>query len=378
MNNMRLYKMELYKLCHKKIFKIGMLCTILILLFFFGIMLMQERVTVDGITYKGYQAVQINRQITEEFKGILTDEKIAKIIERYGIPKETEESIDILENNNFLNQFIVMYFLEGYYVLDYDSGDYINEHGITHAIYSLADSDLGKVMKLTDKDIIFEYYRGWGVFLNLTMIGFILGCVIILLTVSIVFSGERQSGMLPILFTTVKGKNMDIYAKIAAAFTIAVGLWLGVIIFALILSGIVYGFDGLDCYNGMVLAYLQPSPEYMIPMYYFIPITLFLSFLGIVSLCAITLCISAFCKSNFNSVVIAAIFWAAPFTHGLIFDGLRGIFSYLYAMPLFMVMYMIILNTYNILGILSRISVAVSIVCTCIAYKRYKLYYENS
>lgn len=369
---MRLYKMELYKLCNRMIFKISISCTIGILLFFFCIMLMSERATVDGITYKGYQAVQMNRQITEEFKGVVTDEKIAKIIERYGIPIETEEKADISKNDNFLNQFIAMYFLEGYFH-DYDSYDSINGHKISNVIYSMADSDLGKVMEQTGKDIIFEYYRGWAAFLNLTMIGFILGSVIILFTVSIVFAGESQTGMQPLLFTTVEGKSRDIHAKIAAAFTVAVGLWFSVIIFSLILSGVVYGFDGLNCFNGMVLTYLQPSPEYMIPMYCFIPIALLSSFMGIVSLCAVTLCISAFCKSNFNSVVITAIFWAMPFLHGLIFDGLRGIFSYLYAMPLFMVMYMIVFISYNILRILLCISVVVTILCTYVAKKHYAI-----
>ncbi|MCH5248767.1 MAG: ABC transporter permease [Lachnospiraceae bacterium] len=369
---MRLYKMELYKLCHKKIFKIGLICTIGSLLFFFWIMLMQEHATVDGVSYNGYKAVQVNRHITEEFKGALTDEKVKRIIERYGIPKETEERSDVLENNNFLNQFIVLYFLEGY-IHDYDSYDYETGYKISDVIYSIADSDLGKVMELTGKDIIFEYYRGWGVFLNLLLIGFIFGSVIILFTISIVFASERQTGMLLLLFTTIEGKGKDVYAKIAAAFTVAVGIWVGVIIFALILSGIVYGFDGLNCYNGMVLSYLWPSPEDMIPMYYFIPITLTLSFLGIVSLCAITLCISAYCKSNFNAVVVAAICWAAPFLIAMFFDGLRGGLSYLYSTPLFMVMYMTIFNVYNIWRILPCISAVVAIFCTCIAYRKYKV-----
>ncbi|MCH5256615.1 MAG: ABC transporter permease [Lachnospiraceae bacterium] len=369
---MRLYKMELYKLCSRKIFKIGIVCTICILLFFFWIMLMQECVTVDGVTYRGYNAVQINRRITEEFKGAVTDEKISKIIEKYGIPKETEVTSRILKNDNFLNQFIVLYFFDGY-IHDYDTYDYETGHKISNAIYSVADSNLGKVMELTGKDIIFEYYRGWGVFLNLLLIGFIFGSVIILFTISIVFAGERQAGMLPLLFTTIEGKGKDIYAKIVAAFTVAVGIWFGVIIFALILSGIVYGFDGLNCYSGMVLSYLWPSPEYMIPMYYFIPMALLLSFLGIVSLCAITLCISAYCKSNFNAVVVAAICWAAPFLIAMFFDGLRGGLSYLYSAPLFMVMYMTIFNVYNIWRMLPCISAVVAIFCSCIAYRKYKV-----
>lgn len=66
---MKLYKMELYKLCHRKIVIAGAFCMIGILLFFFVMKVSDEWAYVDGITYRGYEAVQVNRQITEEFKG---------------------------------------------------------------------------------------------------------------------------------------------------------------------------------------------------------------------------------------------------------------------------------------------------------------------
>ena len=79
---MRLYKMELFKLFQNKIFKIGMLATTgLLFLYFWFAEVGGEIATVDGKFYSGYEAVQMNRKITEEFEGDLTDEKVNQIIE---------------------------------------------------------------------------------------------------------------------------------------------------------------------------------------------------------------------------------------------------------------------------------------------------------
>ena len=69
---MRLYKMELFKLFQNKIFKIGMLATTgLLFLYFWFAEVGGEISTVDGKFYSGYEAVQMNRKITEEFEGDL-------------------------------------------------------------------------------------------------------------------------------------------------------------------------------------------------------------------------------------------------------------------------------------------------------------------
>ena len=88
---MRLYKTELFKLFYNKIFKIGILVvTGLILLYFCFAEVGGEIATVDGKFYSGYEAVQINRKITKEFEGDLTDEKVNQIIEKYGLPAKIE------------------------------------------------------------------------------------------------------------------------------------------------------------------------------------------------------------------------------------------------------------------------------------------------
>ena len=91
---MRLYKMELFKLFQNKIFKIGMLAaTGLLFLYFWFAEVGGEIATIDGKFYYGYEAVQMNRKITEEFEGDLTDEKVNQIIEKYGLPTKLEENM---------------------------------------------------------------------------------------------------------------------------------------------------------------------------------------------------------------------------------------------------------------------------------------------
>ena len=104
---MRLYKMELFKLFQNKIFKIGMLAaTGLLFLYFWFAEVGGEIATVDGKFYSGYEAVQMNRKIMEEFEGDLTDEKVNQIIEKYGLPAKLEENMPGWRDGNFLNDFV--------------------------------------------------------------------------------------------------------------------------------------------------------------------------------------------------------------------------------------------------------------------------------
>src|SRR5574344_1741031 len=69
---MRLYKMELYKLIHKKIFLAGVVAVFgIMLLYFWCVEVGEEVAVVDGTTYTGLEAIQKNREMTEEFAGII-------------------------------------------------------------------------------------------------------------------------------------------------------------------------------------------------------------------------------------------------------------------------------------------------------------------
>lgn len=111
--------MELFKLFQNKLFKIGMLAaTGLLFLYFWFAEVGGEISTVDGKFYSGYEAVQMNRKITEEFEGDLTDEKVNQIIEKYGLPAKLEENMPGWRDGNFLNDFVTRYFTNGASYID--------------------------------------------------------------------------------------------------------------------------------------------------------------------------------------------------------------------------------------------------------------------
>lgn len=361
---MRLYKMELYKLCHKKIFIVGAVCVIGILLFAFGVQVMDEEVTVDGIRYTGYRAVQVNRRITEEFKGVLTDEKVERIVEKYGFPSKVEEGWNYFRDANFLNQFVLDYLSDGY-ISSY------SDYKIATDIYSVEDSVLGEVMEITGKEIVLEYYHGWNAFLEVLSIVMVVGSMFLLFILSAIFANEGQTKMLQLIFTTQEGRTKDAYAKIAAAFTVAAGVWSAIFFLDLLLCGIVFGLDGLDCYNGMVIYHLLPWQERMIPMRHYIAMAIVFSFLGIFSLCAVTICVSAYYKSSFHAVVAAAICFGTPVLAAMFAGGFYGAAKILSAAPVFMVIYRIIEDVYDIWMMPVGIAVIVSLCCTVTAYQKY-------
>lgn len=327
--DIKLYRMELYKLCSRKIFIVLSAVVFTIILLMFSVQVTEEEATVDGITYWGYEAVQVNRRITEEFRGVLTDEKVQQIVVKYGLPEKVETGWGYFRDANFLNEFVVNYLTDAY-IHDW------NDYRVATVIYPMAETDLGKVMELTGEEIVLEYYKGWRAFYMILSSGMILGSILVILTLSPLFAQESQVRTLPLLFTTKEGREKDITAKIAAALTVSFGVWAGILLLDLLLCGVVYGFDGLACYNGMALNYLFPSPDCMIPLPNYLLMIVLLCFLGMMSLGAVTICISARCKNSFHAVTVSAIYWGAPLLLQM-FTGFYGIGRLLAAAPVFLV-----------------------------------------
>ncbi len=375
---MRLYKMELYKLCHRKLFMIGAGCTVGILVLFFWMKVWGEETYVDGITYQGYHAVQVNRQITEEFKGALTDEKVEKIVELYGFPQKVEENRWYYQDANFLNGWVEKYISDGYY---YRWDDYKT----ASCTYPIADTEIGKAA--AGKEIVLEYGNGWFTFCEVSEIGFIIGSILILFGVSIVFANEEQTKMLPLLFTTKEGKAKDIYAKIAAAYTVAAGVWLGIVVLDFVLCGMVYGFDGLKCIagtTGLTPIVSTYRPITMLSVGSYMVITLLRSLFGILLLCSVTIYLSARFQSCFHAVVSAALMWMAPILifmfvgyfdiGGVIVRIIRSvILCLIYASPIYSIMYNALWDCYRIWKLLAGMSAAGIVFYTIKAYRKYKV-----
>ena len=366
---MRLYRMELYKLCHKKAFLIGSALTVLILLFYFRLMINEQQTTVDGVTYYDYEAVKIDRQITEAYRGELTDEKVRRIVEEYGLPSEVKEGNGRWQNANYLNRFVADYLSDGY-IRTWD------DYQIPTKVYAIADTELGVVQEARGETIPLAYTAGWQVLFKTLEIGMILASILVIMGVSVVFAQESQTGMLPLLFTAQEGKEKDAKTKIAAAFTLTIIVYGVVALSTLIMCGSVFGLDGTDCPLYMavpdyVWLNIKSAPSYM-PVQTFMWIVIGFDFLAMVLLCAITLCVSAHCKSNFGAVTIAAALWGAPLLGGMLLGGLGYFIAT--CMPLYMVMTNLVCESMQWGRTASNIWVGLVVFVACVSegYQVYK------
>ena len=383
---MQLYKMELYKIFHRKIFWIGILAILgLMFVYFWFAEVGDERCVIDGWSYSGYEAVQMNKKITEEYAGTVTDEKINQIVDKYGLPSELNESMPGWKDGNYLNDFVTRFFTNGSW-----------ENGVKPTVrYRLKDTDLWKAYKEYNENIdsksekndkkqmkneilsmwkfkpTLEYTTGWKVFGELLQFGLILGSIMIICVISGIFAEESQTKMLPLIFTTVEGKRKDTSAKVLASFTITVLLYAGITGSAWGLCKIVYDLKGGYNLTGVVISGSMWKTVDKVPFFSYLSVLLILGTLAFLSLNAITLCISAYQDSMFGAVVVTAICWAIPLLVRIFFGGFVWIL--VDSMPMFLIMQVNLNDIYSIWYVIAVIAVGVLAVSLTKGILHYKV-----
>ena len=383
---MQLYKMELYKIFHRKIFWIGILAILgLMFVYFWFAEVGDERCVIDGWSYSGYEAVQMNKKITEEYAGTVTDEKINQIVDKYGLPSELNENMPGWKNGNYLNDFVTRFFTNG----SWENGVKPTER------YRLKDTDLWKAYKEYNENIdsksekndkkqmkneilsmlnlkpTLEYTTGWKVFGELLQFGLILGSIMIICVISGIFAEESQTKMLPLIFTTVEGKRKDTSAKVLASFTITVLLYAGITGSAWGLCKIVYDLKGGYNLTGVVISGSMWKTVDKVPFFSYLSVLLILGMLAFLSLNAITLCISAYQDSMFGAVVATAICWAIPLLVRIFFGGFVWIL--VDSMPMFLIMQVNLNDIYSIWCVVAVIAVGVLAVSLTKGILHYKV-----
>lgn len=383
---MQLYKMELYKIFHRKIFWIGILAILgLMFVYFWFAEVGDERCVIDGRSYSGYEAVQMNKKITEEYAGTVTDEKINQIVDKYGLPSELNENMPGWKDGNYLNDFVTRFFTNG----SWENGVKPTER------YRLKDTDLWKAYKEYNENIdsksekndkkqmkteilsmwkfkpTLEYTTGWKVFGELLQFGLILGSIMIICVISGIFAEESQTKMLPLIFTTVEGKRKDTSAKVLASFTITVLLYAGITGSAWGLCKIVYDLKGGYNLTGVVISGSMWKTVDKVPFFSYLSVLLILGMLAFLSLNAIILCISAYQDSMFGAVVATAICWAIPLLVRIFFGGFVWIL--VDSMPMFLIMQVNLNDIYSIWYVVAVIAVGVLAVSLTKGILHYKV-----
>lgn len=349
---MRLYRMELYKLCHKKTFVAGVLATLGLMLAYFCFVEVGGELSAAGENlYFGYEAVQRNREITEEFEGEITDEKIQGIIAKYGLPSKLEENMPGWRDGNYLNDFVTRYFTDGGWEI----------RTRPTKLYAMEETDFGKAYDLAGEVPCLAYTTGWKVFVEMLQFGLVLGSILVICGISVIFAEESQVKMLPLIFTTEEGQRRDVLAKIYAAFTVTILIFAGIVLIDAVLCSGVYGLNGAENLSGMVLSQEMIGPAYRISFYKYLGILLGFGLQALLSLCAITLCISAHLSSGFSAVVTSAICWGFPVLMRIFFGGVLWVIAD--AMPVFLVMPGTLSDVYVMWKVPFSVSVCVSVGC---------------
>lgn len=242
------------------------------------------------------------------------------------------DTVQLMYGFRYLRYEYVVHYLSDGYIIDW------NEYEVPTKVYAIADTELGKLQQVIGKEIPFDYTIGWQVLFEVLQLGMMLASILVILSISVVFAQEGQAGMLPLLFTSQKGKETDAKAKIAAAFTLTVIIYSGVVLLALLLCVCVFGLDGAECPLGLALfdgINVNIKLSYT-PVASFCWIVIGFYLFAMLLLCAITMCVSAYCRSNFGAVTVAASLWGLPLLLRIVF----GRFGYFLTscMPIFLVM----------------------------------------
>lgn len=137
-----------------------------------------------------------------------------------------------------------------------------------------------------------------------TMMG--LGVVLICM-ISTVFSHEEQTKMKPLLLTTPEGPSKDVRAKIAAAYTVSILLWSVATLIVLLFHVTAFGLNGLELSAGDVIWHTTDFDVFAQPLGLYLAEVISVNFLAILELCAITLAVSAGCRSTFHSLCISVL-----------------------------------------------------------------------
>lgn len=297
---MRLLKMELYKIAAKPVPNIGLALIVGFIVLVIMLEVAATTTEIDGKTYTGLEAIQAERRLAKEYEGVLTMEKAEDIIERFGF-SGYQVNTTYTREGNFCNQFITDkltdFMQTGEKPVDFVKG----EQWENYAKYYV------------DGSVVFGYTAGWEYILEWMMTAAIMLDVWLILMIAPVFSEEYSRNTAAILLPTRHGKSKDIRAKIAAALSFGVLIYLGVI---LLLFGIgvgIYGTDGLNAGASLIKGVFWTLNLHNCNVAECLIISVLLGLVAVIMNICMVLFVSSRCKSMVFSVIIGVLLYFLPF-----------------------------------------------------------------
>lgn len=313
-----LVKLEIYKLVRKQSFWIGLL----IMIAFFaeiylswvnpagaGISLLAK----DGTLLTGRAAVRQDKEISEAYQGIMTDDIVEQILRNEEFNEAQIERLWILYNSESSAAGVSeVNRLVGYYFLRKD----ITEGEVYGAwAYRYGEEELYKIEDVFPESALplyYEYSAPWGGTLESIISCIFLLHIFLIIGISPIFSEERTQKMNQLLFTSRFGRRKCFWAKAGAAYAISSALAGGVILLLLLITFSLYGTTGLACSIQLVEPFLYQDYQFVRTLGAVIVDAVILSVAGIWFTVSLILLVSVLAKNALNTVVLSFVLFVVP------------------------------------------------------------------
>lgn len=215
-----------------------------------GLYLMDE----DGTIRHGRDAIRLEREWMEPYRGVLTDAHVEKISqESYRHAKQQVTYLQqMIESGTQLNEMDMPYaerVMVYFFLIEEVSLREYTENGRTveDSISILRDTprQIGEVFPDSVLPLRLEYSPPWsGMMESMIVLLFLLNLAV-LLVISPVFSEEHTRQMNALLFTSKFGKRKCFRAKAATAYSIGIFSSLAIILLQVLITFLFFGGDGL-------------------------------------------------------------------------------------------------------------------------------------
>lgn len=406
---------ELKKIIKKKLNIIVVLGSLTLTVILFTLPVLQfSSFDMDGNQVRGFQGIKLEKQLQEELKGTLTEERITNDILNYQELFNNPENFFINDGRKELsystfNQNV----LPKLSYLRFINNNYINEKSTPYSIYEIEklpienganfyeqrDKKVSSILNANYKDwnysnqeksfwieknkdvsIPFEYgyHEGWRTLFSCIEL-MALPIIAICICIAPMFSGEYQSGADNIILSSRYGKSKLVVAKILSSFifafivyTINIFVGLGIVLFSFGIDGWSLPIQIINSTTPYALTILQSTSINIV--------TLYLVMFGMVS---ITLLLSARLKTAFSVLIIMICIIMMPLFFNI--SETNGVWNHIYKVLPYMscqpgfgsdfdnyISYPLLGVTMDILTMRIIIYLIITAICIPFAYRTFK------
>lgn len=314
-------RFELKKILMKKIVLIGIVA-LFILNVLFVISTCNSMYAFDGKSNQGtgIMAIKIDKEIAKKYEGILTDEKVQKMLQDFKL------TIDLHGLN----------------------ASYSYQNAIQSSVYARFVDLNGNWNGLTvknvfgDKKINVGYVNGWLHVSQYMIQIFLILSLLIIVMVSPVFSGE-YSEVGKLLLTTKYGKTKCSNAKNIAAILAVFFLTTFFAAINIIIALIIYGYDGLN--SSIIFAPISFVTNYIpfnITCLTLIKYQILLLFTCVFSITGITLFLSSICKNQITTLIVSMSIFMLPCI--LPINESSWLYKFIVLMPVYQIQFVSIMS----------------------------------